>query len=224
MFAHLAAIFHDPAGVEPPAMEHVDPALLPEDFRSMQQNFEEHREDTDPSYAELASLVPGQSVPYALAPQRTIELVQSHLRPMPLHPSEMYTLEVPPPPHELGAMMLPPPPIDGEPFGFGAPFFVEMGPDGPYPPQPVFLHHSPMGFHPGLPPPPPGHFNGFPDGGMPSPGWMTGGPLSGAIDMNTGAFYMNHEHPRLRTPQACEKCRARKAKVSVHGGYSFITR
>ncbi|KAJ7347900.1 hypothetical protein DFH08DRAFT_1001225 [Mycena albidolilacea] len=38
--------------------------------------------------------------------------------------------------------------------------------------------------------------------------------LAGSLDPTTGIFYRTPEHPRLRTAQACEKCRARKAKCS----------
>jgi hypothetical protein len=38
--------------------------------------------------------------------------------------------------------------------------------------------------------------------------------LAGSLDPTTGIFYRAPEHPRLRTAQACEKCRTRKAKVS----------
>jgi hypothetical protein len=37
--------------------------------------------------------------------------------------------------------------------------------------------------------------------------------LAGSLDPSTGIFYRTPEHPRLRTAQACEKCRTRKAKV-----------
>ncbi|KAJ7240379.1 hypothetical protein B0H12DRAFT_1326426 [Mycena haematopus] len=39
--------------------------------------------------------------------------------------------------------------------------------------------------------------------------------LAGNLDPTTGIFYRAPEHPRLRTVQACEKCRARKAKVAI---------
>ncbi|KAF5346405.1 hypothetical protein D9758_012757 [Tetrapyrgos nigripes] len=39
-------------------------------------------------------------------------------------------------------------------------------------------------------------------------------PLAGSLDPSTGIFYRTPEHPRLRTAQACEKCRTRKAKCS----------
>ncbi|KAJ7653060.1 hypothetical protein DFH06DRAFT_1204600 [Mycena polygramma] len=39
--------------------------------------------------------------------------------------------------------------------------------------------------------------------------------LAGSLDPATGIFYRSPEHPRLRTAQACEKCRSRKAKVCV---------
>ncbi|KAJ6448599.1 hypothetical protein C8R47DRAFT_1230968 [Mycena vitilis] len=38
--------------------------------------------------------------------------------------------------------------------------------------------------------------------------------LAGSLDPATGIFYRAPEHPRLRTAQACEKCRSRKAKCS----------
>jgi hypothetical protein len=37
--------------------------------------------------------------------------------------------------------------------------------------------------------------------------------VAGSLDPTTGIFYRTPEHPRLRTAQACEKCRIRKAKV-----------
>ncbi|KIY53130.1 hypothetical protein FISHEDRAFT_69268 [Fistulina hepatica ATCC 64428] len=38
--------------------------------------------------------------------------------------------------------------------------------------------------------------------------------FAGSLDPSTGIFYRTPEHPRLRTAQACEKCRIRKAKCS----------
>ncbi|KAJ7929540.1 hypothetical protein B0H13DRAFT_1859534 [Mycena leptocephala] len=38
--------------------------------------------------------------------------------------------------------------------------------------------------------------------------------IGGSLDPATGIFYRTPEHPRLRTAQACEKCRSRKAKCS----------
>ncbi|RPD56325.1 hypothetical protein L227DRAFT_566174 [Lentinus tigrinus ALCF2SS1-6] len=38
--------------------------------------------------------------------------------------------------------------------------------------------------------------------------------LSGSLDPTTGEFHRTVEHPRLRTAQACEKCRIRKAKCT----------
>ncbi|KAG7440329.1 uncharacterized protein BT62DRAFT_629245 [Guyanagaster necrorhizus] len=38
--------------------------------------------------------------------------------------------------------------------------------------------------------------------------------FAGSLDPSTGIFYRTPEHPRLRTAQACEKCRTRKAKCS----------
>jgi hypothetical protein len=37
----------------------------------------------------------------------------------------------------------------------------------------------------------------------------------GSLDPATGVFSRASDHPRLRTAQACEKCRLRKAKVSI---------
>jgi len=53
----------------------------------------------------------------------------------------------------------------------------------------------------------------------PPPPPMNGGlqhtrTLAGSLDPATGIFYRTPEHPRLRTAQACEKCRTRKAKVN----------
>ncbi|OBZ79537.1 hypothetical protein A0H81_00058 [Grifola frondosa] len=42
------------------------------------------------------------------------------------------------------------------------------------------------------------------------PSWS----LSGSLDPVTGVFQRTPEHPRMRTAQACEKCRIRKAKCS----------
>ncbi|KAJ6531365.1 hypothetical protein DFH09DRAFT_1183446 [Mycena vulgaris] len=39
--------------------------------------------------------------------------------------------------------------------------------------------------------------------------------LAGSLDPTTGIFYRTPEHPRLRTAQACDKCRTRKAKVRI---------
>lgn len=43
--------------------------------------------------------------------------------------------------------------------------------------------------------------------------------LAGSLDPATGIFYRTPEHPRLRTAQACEKCRTRKAKVRLSGSF-----
>lgn len=37
----------------------------------------------------------------------------------------------------------------------------------------------------------------------------------GSLNPATGVFCQASDHPRIRTAQACEKCRARKAKVSI---------
>ncbi|KZT24339.1 hypothetical protein NEOLEDRAFT_1179332 [Neolentinus lepideus HHB14362 ss-1] len=49
-----------------------------------------------------------------------------------------------------------------------------------------------------------------PPAGIPHEQWA----MAGSLDPNNNMFYRSAEHPRLRTAQACEKCRARKAKCS----------
>lgn len=44
---------------------------------------------------------------------------------------------------------------------------------------------------------------------QPPPSWS----MSGSLDPATGIYQTAPEHPRVRTQQACEKCRSRKAKV-----------
>ncbi|TFK70860.1 hypothetical protein BDN72DRAFT_896082 [Pluteus cervinus] len=48
----------------------------------------------------------------------------------------------------------------------------------------------------------------------PSTATRVASTLGGSFDPNTGIYYRTPEHPRLRTAQACEKCRTRKAKCS----------
>lgn len=45
----------------------------------------------------------------------------------------------------------------------------------------------------------------------PPPPWT----MSGSLDPSTGVYQIAPEHPRIRTAQACEKCRGRKAKVCL---------
>lgn len=45
----------------------------------------------------------------------------------------------------------------------------------------------------------------------PPPSWA----MSGSLDPATGVYQTAPEHPRVRTQQACEKCRGRKAKVCL---------
>ena len=47
------------------------------------------------------------------------------------------------------------------------------------------------------------------DHSAPPPPWT----MSGSLDPSTGVYMVAPEHPRIRTAQACEKCRGRKAKV-----------
>jgi hypothetical protein len=39
--------------------------------------------------------------------------------------------------------------------------------------------------------------------------------VEGSLDPTTGIYFRTSEHPRMRTLQACEKCRVRKAKVRI---------
>lgn len=93
-----------------------------------------------------------------------------------------------------------------------------------YPP-PAFPSPSP--FPPTRLSPPPvhqaAHYKGRGGGPGLTHGSSSGSPsaasnsrltLAGSLDPATGIFYRTPEHPRLRTAQACEKCRTRKAKVS----------
>ncbi|KAI0344323.1 hypothetical protein BDW22DRAFT_1427939 [Trametopsis cervina] len=48
------------------------------------------------------------------------------------------------------------------------------------------------------------------DHSAPPPPWT----MSGSLDPSTGIYQIAPEHPRIRTAQACEKCRGRKAKCS----------
>ncbi|KAI6121247.1 hypothetical protein F5141DRAFT_1088908 [Pisolithus sp. B1] len=83
----------------------------------------------------------------------------------------------------------------------------------PYPSNTVLsstCHHSPIS------PSPLSHLahsalaisNSTPDTGVPRRA------VAGSLDPSTGIFYRTPEPPRLRTAQACEKCRVRKAKCS----------
>ncbi|KAL1746133.1 hypothetical protein HDZ31DRAFT_21616, partial [Schizophyllum fasciatum] len=60
-------------------------------------------------------------------------------------------------------------------------------------------------------------FDGFPAGSAHPAPRLEPPPLHAparALDTAAGIFYRSPEHPRLRTAQACEKCRVRKAKCS----------
>lgn len=41
------------------------------------------------------------------------------------------------------------------------------------------------------------------------------GAMAGSLDVTTGVYQRVPDHPRVRTAQACEKCRIRKAKVCL---------
>ena len=66
--------------------------------------------------------------------------------------------------------------------------------------SPPPIHHTPI------------HFKSTPNISSTSP-QIQRMTLAGSLDPSTGIFYRTPEHPRLRTAQACEKCRTRKAKV-----------
>lgn len=60
------------------------------------------------------------------------------------------------------------------------------------------------------------------DHSAPPPPWT----MSGSLDPSTGIYQVAPEHPRIRTAQACEKCRGRKAKVRptlIHNSISSNT-
>jgi hypothetical protein len=80
----------------------------------------------------------------------------------------------------------------------------------PYPPYP-----SPSPFPAPRLSPPPIHHTPFKSGqnNLSSSSQNQRLTLAGSLDPSTGIFYRTPEHPRLRTAQACEKCRTRKAKV-----------
>ncbi|KAJ7620958.1 hypothetical protein FB45DRAFT_927983 [Roridomyces roridus] len=61
---------------------------------------------------------------------------------------------------------------------------------------------------------PPLNLDDFPDTLPPPPVPR----ISGNLDPTTGIFYHMPENPRIRTTQACDSCRSRKAKV---GSSSF---
>ncbi|TRM55901.1 hypothetical protein BD626DRAFT_270450 [Schizophyllum amplum] len=78
---------------------------------------------------------------------------------------------------------------------------------------PETFHAVPQGFSP---------YEGFPAGSsfppprLEPPSLQPRHPsaMAGPLDPGGGVFYRSPEHPRLRTAQACEKCRVRKAKCS----------
>ncbi|GJE89427.1 Zn(II)2Cys6 transcription factor [Phanerochaete sordida] len=84
----------------------------------------------------------------------------------------------------------------------------------PAPSQPLFEHGSfasgsytlPPSFAPPTEAPAPADEQPPP----PPPSWA----MSGSLDPVTGIYQTAPEHPRVRTQQACEKCRGRKAKCS----------
>lgn len=89
------------------------------------------------------------------------------------------------------------------------------GPSHAAPPYPMHAHNphyleisqaGSANIHPAPPSPPPP-----PNTGAAS--WGLG--VSGSLDPSTGVFSQTVDHPRMRTAQACERCRSRKAKVSV---------
>ncbi|KAJ7457252.1 hypothetical protein B0H11DRAFT_212821 [Mycena galericulata] len=69
--------------------------------------------------------------------------------------------------------------------------------------------------------PPPALGNGHGNWTFPPPAPRI--TLAGSLDPTTGIFYRTPEHPRLRTAQACEKCRTRKAKVGVFLSLPFFS-
>jgi len=87
----------------------------------------------------------------------------------------------------------------------GPPSYASFPSSSPFPPprlSPPTVHHQSF------------HFKnqGLTSGSTTAAHRMT---LAGSLDPSTGIFYRTPEHPRLRTAQACEKCRTRKAKVRI---------
>ena len=110
------------------------------------------------------------------------------------------------------------------PRGVVPPVFCHTYPLHPQPVYPLTTSHHPAPTHPspehlqptvsqGPPTFPEQHEVRVPRNlGQPSrSSW--GGP--GSLDLATGVYSRASDHPRIRTAQACEKCRLRKAKVSI---------
>ena len=95
------------------------------------------------------------------------------------------------------------------PLQYSAPSSVKQ-PDG-------HLHYPPLSSRSPLPHPqlsPSAHHQGkrtSSGGGLSSPGNRLA--FTETVDPSTGLLLRTPEHPRLRTAQACQKCRLRKAKV-----------
>ena len=106
--------------------------------------------------------------------------------------------------------------LDAHPLTY--PPLATPGPSAQFPPQyPNTTVLQPAYHHPPLSPSPLSRLaqpalaisNSPPDAGIPRCA------VAGSLDPTTGIFYRTPEPPRLRTAQACEKCRKRKAKVST---------
>jgi hypothetical protein len=155
---------------------------------------------------------------------RTFDMLPAQPRMIRLHhpapsiPAELYPMEPPAfAPHEY-AHSLPlaeswhGPLLDGTPLAPAAPYFHHPSV------SPLPSPGGSLSFHHMAPPPPHQHAQFMlQEGSSTPPVWATSpqGSFAGAFELSTGQFYYGTEHPRLRTPQACEPCRQRKAKVDI---------
>ncbi|KAG5642127.1 hypothetical protein DXG03_003577 [Asterophora parasitica] len=146
----------------------------------------------DASYLDWQSQAAHQSQSQAAHQSQS----QSHHPPQP-----------PPPLHQLYAL----PPQSWPDFAGTPDQFHQFHPPAP-PPDPAPLPYS--SFHSQTAP----HFTPLdrPSGTsiLRPPLILDRHTLAGTLDPATNIFYRSPEHPRLRTAQACEKCRTRKAKCS----------
>jgi hypothetical protein len=114
------------------------------------------------------------------------------------------------------------------PRGVVPPVFCHTYPLHPQPVYPLTATHHPAPTHPSPEQPQPTMTQGpptFPEQhevrvptnhGQP-PRSLWGG--AGYLNPVTGDYSRASDHPRIRTAQACEKCRTRKAKVSISFPY-----
>jgi hypothetical protein len=168
------------------------------------------------------AIAPPSAYTLGPTPVRMIDMLPAQprtflLHPAPILPAELYPMEPPPafPAHDFAHQSLAMAEgwhgqlLEAAPLQHAAALFP--GPSMPSLASPG----GALAFH-AMPPPPPTHAQFIFHDGPPTPSvWPAGpqGTFAGAFELSTGQFYYGTEHPRLRTPQACEPCRQRKAKV-----------